>query len=213
MKHLKRNNAPKAWPIKRKGTKLVLKSDSKGLPVLIAIRDVLKIAKNRSEVKKAIHKKEILLCNKPVKGEKEMLRIFDTLTIVPSKKNYKLILSEFGKFDLEEIKDSEKSKKISKIDDKKILKKKKTQLNLFDGRNFLTELKCKVNDSVLIDFEKNKIEKCIPFKENSNVFVIGGKHAGKKGVIKKIDNKLKMAEIEVNKISYHILIKQLMVTE
>ena len=142
-----------------------------------------------------------------------MIRLLDTLTIIPSKKSYRVNLSKFGKFDLEEIKDSEKSIKISKIINKKILKGKNTQLNLWDGRNFLFKGKCDVNDSVIIDLDKNKIEKCLPLKEGVSVLVIGGKHAGKKGNIKKINQELKMAEIEYEKKPYNILIKQLMVVQ
>jgi len=213
MSHLKRQKAPKTWPIIRKGTKFVVKSDSKGVPLLIVLRDLLKIARNRKEVKKALNKKDILVGGKVVRDEKKSLRLLDTLTIIPSKKNYIIIHSKKGKFDVEEIKDSEKSKKIVKVVDKKILKGKKTQLNLLDGRNFISDIKCVVNDSILIDTEKNKIEKCLPFKENSNVLVFGGKHSGEKGTIKKIDQKLKMVEIEVNKKPTNVLIKQLMVVE
>jgi len=213
MKHMKRQKAPKNWPIERKGTKFVIKGDSKGLPLLVVLRDVLKLAKNKKEVKKAIHKKEILISTVPAKDEKKMARLLDTLTIVPSKKNYRINLSEFGKFNLEEIKENERNKKISKIINKKILKGKKTQINLWDGRNFLYEDKCNVNDSVIIDLEKNKIEKSLPLKENSEALVIGGKHAGKKGKIKKIDDKLKMVELEIDKKILNILIKQLMIIE
>lgn len=213
MKHMKRQKAPKNWPIERKGKKFVVKGDEKGVPLLIALRDMLKISKNKKEVKRAVHKKEILISNKPAKDEKKMMRLLDTLTIVPMKKSYRITLSEFGKFSLEEIKDSEKDKKVSKITNKKILKGKKTQINLWDGRNFLFDSKCNVNDSVLIDLEKNKIEKCLPIKEGSEVLVIGGKHAGKTGKIKKINEELKMAEIEYEKKPYNILIKQLMVVK
>jgi small subunit ribosomal protein S4e len=213
MKQMKRQMAPKNWPIQRKGTTFVVKGDGKGVPILIALRDMLKISKNKKEVKKAIHKKEILISNKLPKDEKKKIGFLDTLTIIPSKKSYRLNLSEFGKFTFEEIKDIEKNKKISKIIDKKILKGKKIQLNLWDGRNFLFNEKCKVNDSVVIDLEKNKVEKCLPLKEDSSVIVIGGKHSGKKGKIKKIKEELKMVEIESDKKIFNILIKQLMVSE
>ena len=210
---MKRQNVPKNWPIKRKGTKFVVKGDEKGIPLVVALRDVLKIAKNSREVKKAVSKNEILISTKPAKDEKKMVRLLDTLTIVPSKKSYRIGLSKFGKFNIEEIKDSEKIKKVAKIINKKILKGKKVQINLWDGRNFLYDKKCKVNDSVLIDLSKNKIESVIPLKEKSNILVIGGKHTGKKGTIKKIDERLKMAEISVDKEIINVLIKQMMVIE
>jgi len=213
MSHLKRQNFPKSWPVPRKGSKFIVKTSLKGIPVLILLRDILKIARTRKEIKKAIFEKNILVCGKIIKDEKKNLELFDILTLVSSKKNYRLTLSEKGKYELKEIKESEKDKKISKIINKKILKKKKIQLNLLDGRNYLTDLKCFVNDSVIIDLKKNKIEKCLNLKENSKIFIIGGKHTGKQGTIQKIDKKLKIAEIDSDKNKINVLIKQLMVIE
>ena len=213
MKHMKRQRAPKNWPIERKGTTFVVSGDYKGIPLLIAIRNILKLAKNKKEVKRALLKKEILISNKPAKKEKEMIKFLDTLTIVPSKKNYRLILSKSGKFDLKEIKENEKSRKVSGIIGKKILKGKRTQINLFDGRNFLYEKTCKVNDSALINLEKNYIEKILPLKNEAKIIIVGGKHTGKEGKIKTINKKLKTAEVDVGNEVYNILIKQLTVIE
>ena len=126
MKHQKRQKVPKTWPIPRKGTKFVVKTSSKGIPILVTLRDILKIAQTRKEVKKAISKKDLLVCGKPVKNEKKELFLFDVLTIIPSKQNYRLNLSKKGKFSLEEISEKERNIKFSKIINKKILKKKKS---------------------------------------------------------------------------------------
>ena len=56
--HLKRQKIPKNWPIKRKGTKYLVRPNSnltKGIPILIILRDMLKVAQNRREVKRIIH--------------------------------------------------------------------------------------------------------------------------------------------------------------
>ncbi len=212
--HLKRQKVPKNWPIKRKGTTYVVRPNfniQKSLPILIILRDILKIAQNRKEVKKAIHSKNILVNNKIVKDEKNATLLFDVIKIVPSKKYYKMELSEKGKFIIKEIKEKESNYKISKIIDKKILKGKKTQLNLSDGRNFLSEIRCNINDSVLINIEKGKIEKCLPLKEKVNIIIFAGKHSGEKGIIDKINVKNKMVVLNINKKIVNVLIKQIMV--
>jgi len=212
--HLKRQKAPKSWPIHRKGTTFVVRPKdnlNKGIPILIALRNMLKIAKNRKEVKKAIHEKSVLLNNKIVRDEKNSATLFDVMTI--SNKNYRLVLSDKGKFKLEEIKDDEAGKKVSKIVDKKILKGKKVQLNLIDGRNFLSDVKCKTNDSVVINFKEKKIVKCLPLQEKANAFVFGGKHAGAKGKIDKINLKHRMIELSTQKEKINVLIKHLVVIE
>ena len=216
MAHLKRQQSPKSWPIERKGTKYLVKSAfgvSKGVPMLIILRDMLEIAQNRKEVKRAINLKNILLNQKPVKDEKNSAVLFDTISIIPTKKNYRMTLSEKGKFKLEEIKENETNNKIAKMVNKKILRGKKTQINLSDGRNFLSEMKCNINDSVLINLKEKKIEKCIPLNEKSKIFVFEGKHVGKIGEIKKIIPEQKMVEADIKGNKIHVLIKQLMVIE
>lgn len=216
MTHLKRQNIPKSWPIPRKGTTFVVKSNfgfSKAMPLLVVMRDLLKIAGNRKEVKKAIYSKNILINSRQARDEKEGIQLFDVVTIVPSKENYRISLSEKGKFVIEKISESEAGKKVSKIIGKKILKGKKVQLNLSDGRNFLSDIKCNINDSVLINLKSKKIEKILALKENANAFVFAGKHAGEKGKIEKIKAERKMASIKSNKGKINVLIKQFMVVE
>jgi len=216
MAHLKRQKAPKNWPIYRKGTTFVVRpltNLNKGIPILIILRDMLKTVQKRKEAKKMIHEKSVLLNNKIVKDEKNSTTLFDVITIVPLKKNYRLSLSDKGKFKLEEIKESEAGKKVSKIINKKILKGKKIQLNLIDGRNFLSDMKCKTNDSVVINFKNKKIEKCLEFCEKANAVVFGGKHAGVKGKIDKIDLKHRIVELGIGKEKINVLIKHLIVVE
>jgi len=214
--HLKRQKVPKNWPIKRKDTAYIVRPNaniSNGIPILVALRDMLKLAQNRKEVKKAIHEKNILLNGSLIKNEKNSVLLFDALTIVPSNESYRLSLSEKGKFQIEKINAGEETHKIAKVINKKILKGKKTQLNLSDGRNFLSDIKCDVNDSVLIDLKKKKIEKCLPLKEKGEVLVFAGKHAGKKASINKIDQVKKMAELTFNNEKINVLIKQLIITK
>ena len=211
--HMKRQQVPKNWPIPRKGTAFVIKPISGNIPILIILRDVLNIAQNRKEVKKAIHMKNILVNGREVKDDKIGVSLFDTLTIVPSKKSYRIELAQNGKFRVEEIEEKDAGKKIAKVVDKKTLKGKKVQLNLNDGNNFLSDIKCNTNDSVIIDFKDKKIEKCLELKEKANVIIFAGKHSGRKGSIEKFMPERKMAKLKTDEDSINVLIKQLMVIE
>ena len=215
MSHLKRQSAPKSWPIQRKGTTFVVRPNvgfSNSLPILIILRDLLKVAQNKKEVKRMIHLKNILLNGKEVKNEKEGVLLFDIITFTPSKKNYRLTILKNEKFNVEEIAENENNTKIAKIIGKKVLKRKKIQLNLSDGRNFLSNINCKVGDSVLINLKNKKIEKLLALTENSKVIVFAGKHSGDRGKIEKIDENKKTAEINNGKENINVLIKQFMVT-
>jgi len=201
MSHLKRQKVPKNWPIERKGTKFVVRPSSnldRGIPLLIVLRDILKLAKTRNEVKRAINTRRVLVNKKPVIEDKISLTLFDTLSNLASKKNYRINLKDNGKITVDEIEEKEANKKISRIINKTVLKKGKIQVNLDDGRNYLVDNKFKfnINDSALIDFNENKITKIIPLKENSKILVYKGKHAGKIGYIKKIIFEKKLIELE-----------------
>jgi small subunit ribosomal protein S4e len=216
MSHWKRQSVPKSWPIERKGSTYVVKprfNVKAGIPVLIVLRDILKIAQNRAEAKRIIHLRQILINEKLVKDEKNNLLLFDTINIIPLKEYYRLELNEKGKFYLNKIKENETNKKIAKIINKKILKGKKTQINLSDGRNFFSDIKCNVNDSVLINLKEGKIEKCLPLKEKAKVVVFAGKHTGKNGEIGKLNLKEKTARVKIGEKEISILINQLMVVE
>lgn len=212
-RHVKLHAAPKSWPIRRKGKTFVVKGNSKSIPLLVVLRDLLKLAQTRKEVKSAVHMKHLLISNKPVVDEKKPLELFDTLSILPAKKYYRVSLSDKGKFEMEEISEKESKFKVSKIVGKKTLKSKKNQVNLFDGRNYLSEVEYKVNDSVLVDLEKNSISKILPLKTGANVLVIAGKHIGEKGKVASILTEEKMVEVESKENKYKVLIKQLMVTD
>jgi len=169
--HLKRQQSPKNWPTKRKGTTYIVRpryNISGGLPISIIMRDVLGFAKTRREVKKAINLKQILLNNKEVLDERSNALLFDIITIIPPKesnlpeKYYRIEIGENKKFKVEEINKQESNHKIAKIINKKTLKGNKIQINLSDGRNFLSDFKYKVNDSVLINLKDKKIEKHFP---------------------------------------------------
>ncbi len=216
MAFMKRQEVPKSWPTHRKGTAYVVRANSNmnnGIPVLVLLRDILGIAQNRKEVKKAIHERLILINAKPIVDDRNSVLLFDTLTIVPSKKNYRIVLNEKGKFSLNEIKESESLKKVAKVVNKRILKGKRIQLNLSDGRNYLSDVKCNTGDSVVVNLKDKKIEKCLELKEKANAFVFAGKHSGIEGIIEKLKLERKMAKLKIKNGEVNVLIKHLMVVE
>jgi len=212
--HLKRQEVPKSWPTYRKGTKYIVRPFSAlgaGVPLLLVLRDMLGLASNRKEAKRAIFLKHILVNARVPGDEKKPVLLFDTVSVIPSGKSYRLDLTEKGKFTLAEIKAGEANKKAAKIVDKKVLKGKKMQLNFNDGRNLLSDIECKVNDSILINFKEKKAEKCLPLKTNSQAVVFSGKHSGKRGEIKNLDLQKKNVELETDSGNINVLIKQIIV--
>lgn len=205
-KHLKRMAMPRSWPFPRKGTKYVTKSlpgrkIEYALPICMILRDLLKIASTKKEVKKILLAKEVLVDNKIAKDILLPVGLFDILALPKINKYYRVEFSKKGKLGMTEISENEAYTKLCKIIGKKVLKKGRVQINLYDGKNFLYD-EGKVNDSVIVDLKENKIVKHLPLKEGALVYVMGGKYKSIKGeVIKREGNLVTIKDSKQIKIS------------
>lgn len=192
--HLSRLAAPKTWPISRKILKWVAKPTpgphnlTLSLPLIIILRDLLKVARTSNEAKFIMHNKDVLINKKPVRDIKLPVGLFDTISLPKLKQHYRLVSSKTGKFRLLEIPEKETNLIPMKITSKTTLKKDKTQLNLSNGWNLLSKEKIKVGDSILFNTETNKVEKKLALDKGSTAYVIGGKHSSSVGVIKDIQS-------------------------
>jgi len=189
--YIKRSKMPTAWPIPRKGrTKRYIAASThsvkKGIPLLFVLRDILKIAKTRKEARHLVLAGDVKINNQIRKNEAFPIQVFDVINLEKAKKNYRLEIVN-KKFELKEISDKEAGQKVIKISGKKILGKDKIQMNLEDGQNFVTKNKFAVGDSVILNTKDKKIEKVLELKEEANIEVISGKHAGEKGKLKAIE--------------------------
>lgn len=212
--HLKRNKIPKFWPIPRKGTKylaLANHNQKESIPLLIVLRDILKLVRNKKELKKVLNEGQIKVNQKKIQETNFPLGLFDIIHISTTKKNYQINLSKNKKISLKEIFDKEAETKIFKVENKKILRKNQIQLNLMGGKNIISTKKILVGESIVLELKNNKIVEIIPFKEGEKVLVIKGKHQGYFGKISKIKqlgNK-KIAEIIFNGTTINVWNKNL----
>lgn len=185
MAHIKKSVMPKTWPVPRKGGKkryvaVPSHATGKGISLLFLLRDVLKIADTRKEVKHMTLNGMVMVNNKIRRDENFPLQVFDVLNLELAKKNYRLEIVN-KKFSLAEISDKEAGSKIVKIIGKKILSGGKVQMNLDDGQNMLSKDKFSVGDSVIVDTKKDVVSKVLGLKKGAKIEIIGGKHAGEKG--------------------------------
>jgi small subunit ribosomal protein S4e len=186
---IKRIAAPKWWPIEKKTKKFVIVPrgpylKNLSLPLLVLIRDVLKLADNEKEASKIIKKGEILIDGRKRKDPKFGIGLFNIIEIPLMKKAYRAVPKNGLSFI--EIPEKEAKLKICKIVNKKSLKGNKNQINLNDGRNILTNENYSTYDSLLIEVPEQKIIDHIKFAENSTCMIFKGKNAGKIGKIKTI---------------------------
>ena len=195
-RHLKRLNAPKCWPVTKKQNKWITRPNpgphpiKKCIPLSVLIKDLLKHAETTNEVKKIILKKEILINKKSRKDHKFPVGLMDTVEIERTKEYYRLLINKKGKFILIPIKKEEANIKPCKIIGKKILKKKRIQLNLYDGNNILVEKdNYKVGDSLVLDLTNNKINSHLKLEKNSNVYLTGGSYIGTIATVLELNQK------------------------
>tara|TARA_Y100000310_G_C20670727_1_gene810117 strand:+ start:831 stop:1481 length:651 start_codon:yes stop_codon:yes gene_type:complete len=187
MAYLKRQKIGKFWPIARKGTKYVARSthdQHNSIPLIVVMRDILKIVRNKKELKRSLNEKQILINNKEIRETNYPINLFDIVNFV--NKNYRASLSENKKMIFEEISDKEAETKVYKIISRKLLSKNKIQLNLMQGKNILSDEKAKTGDSVVLNLKENKIEKIIPMEKGKTGFALKGKHMGSVGEIVEI---------------------------
>ena len=194
MARQKRLTSPKWWPIDRKVKKYTVVSRGphareNSLPLLLLLRDVLKLADTAKEAETVIRKGDVLVDGRKVKDPNYGVGIFDVVEIPVMKKSWRAVPKKGLIFI--ETPESEKKLKICKIVDKKVLKGNKTQLNLNDGRNIITDGKYSTQDSVLIELPDQKIVEHLKFDKKSSAIVLGGRNSGTVS---------KISEIEKNRV-------------
>jgi len=184
--HQTRSEITKKIPIERKGTKYVAVASShvdNSVPVVIAIRDMLNLAKTAKEVNEMIKAKVLKLNGKIVKDYHESIKLFNVLD---AEKKYKLTILPTGKFALEETK--EKNDRLCKVVNRRLLGKGEIQLNLHDGSNLVSKDKINVGDSLYIDFS-GKVKKHLKLEKGADAFIISGRYVGMSGKVESINGK------------------------
>jgi small subunit ribosomal protein S4e len=189
MAHVNRQNIGNFWAIPRKGSKYLAsashdKKDS--IPLVVVLRDVLKIVRNKKELQRIINEKQIQINHKEIRDTNYPVCLFDIISLISSKQNFQALLSKHKKMIFKEISNKEAETKIFRIISKKVLSGKNVQINLMHGRNIISEEKANTGDSALLNLKDNKIIKIIPMEKGQNAFVTRGKHAGYSGKIEEI---------------------------
>lgn len=192
MSRLKRLLAPSFWRVSKKESKWVVSPHAgphpkmQSIPLSIILKHMLNVADTTEEAKKIVRKGEILVDGKVRKDYAYPVGMFDVVSIPKMKKSYRVIPSVKG-LGLMEISDDEAKLKISKIEDKTILKKGKTQLNLHDGKNILAgNGNYKTGDSLLVELPSLKVVEHLPLEKGATGIISRGSDAGKIGKIKEL---------------------------
>ncbi len=170
------------------------------IPLLILIRDILKLADTGKEAKSIVKSKEILVDGKARRDQKYSVGLMDVIDIAKIKKTYRIVPTKKG-LGLIEILSNEAKLKLCRINRKNLMRGGKLQLGLHDGRTLLIDSKQKMEfktgDSLLIEIPSQKIIEHIKMEKDSLAIIIGGQN---KGVFVKVKEIKKTRSREPNKV-------------
>ena len=205
---MKRLAAPRTWPIARKsGERWVSKAlpgahkQGQCVPILIALRDMLKLASDAREVRRILHNNEVLVNNTRVKKLRFGIGLFDVLSIKKLNKHYRVVLTQKNKLALVEIKGTETNTIPLKVKSRTTLRGGKIQANFTNGWNLVSKSKYTAGNTVLFDLAKKKVGKELKLKKGSVVVVSAGKYVGRLAKIESLKSegllkKRKLAQLK-----------------
>ncbi len=184
--HQTRQEASTKLPIQRKGTKYLARAKGhldNSVPVVIAVRDILNLARTAKEVHQMIKQKLLKVNGRIVKDPRESIGLFN---ILDAGKPYVLTLLPTKRFTFKET--SLKEGRLCKVINKRLVNGGKIQVNLHDGSNIITKEKIKIGDSIYLDLS-GKILKHLPLEKGKKVLVYKGKYTGLSGKINSVEGK------------------------
>ncbi len=159
------------------------------LPLLVVIRDILKLAETGREARKIINSGEVLVDGRKCKNKSFGLGLMNVISLPLIQKYYRVVQTRKG-LDVAEIGKNESNLKICKIINKTVVKSGRIQYNFYGGNNLLGENLYKVGDAVLLRVPDNVVEQHLPMAENTNVLIFRGKNKGLVSKVKRIENKM-----------------------
>ncbi|MBN2066879.1 MAG: 30S ribosomal protein S4e [Candidatus Diapherotrites archaeon] len=156
------------------------------IPLGVALRDLIKIAKTMKETKYILNQGAVEVDGRTVKDYGFPVGIFDIIAIKPENKTYRVLFNKKGKLVLAEEKQGSKEK-LCKVVGKSAGKKGIVQVQTSDGRTFpMKKTSVKVGDSLLVSVPSQKVVKELKVEEGSSALVIAGSNVGILCTVKKV---------------------------
>jgi small subunit ribosomal protein S4e len=198
---LKRNPAPRFWPIHRKEFLWVVKPSSgphsleNCLPLSLVLRDILKVAKTRKEAKKIISQGKVYVDGKIRRKDDFPVGLMDIISIPELSKFFRIMPFHKGLF-LNPISKEETGFKLCRVEDKTTVKNGHVQTALHDGSNIFAKAADPENpqeviyetfDTLKLSLPEKQVIDNIKTKKGNLAIITGGKNIGKQGRIVEIE--------------------------
>ncbi|MFA5101663.1 MAG: 30S ribosomal protein S4e [Candidatus Thermoplasmatota archaeon] len=192
-KHLKRLAAPRVLRIHKKEHVLTIRAApgphplEYSIPLGLLVRDYLGLCDTYKEARKIVSNGDILVDGVKRKDFKFPCGLMDVISIPKMRKNLRILYDRNGKLTLIPISESEAEWKLCRIQNKTMIRGKKIQLNLHDGKNKLVEKDdYKTGDVLKIAFKESSIDDVYKFEKGTVSMIIGGTHIGEVANIEEI---------------------------
>lgn len=191
--HLKRITLPRNVRLSRKSTKWITRpatathklKDATSINTLL--KEILKLTKTTKETKFILNSGKVKIDGVVRKDYKFPVGLMDVVSIEDINKHYRILYDSIGKLVAVPISVEDALLKPRKIINKTTLKGKKTQVNLADGYNLLSQSKdYKVNDTLIFDLSANKIKSHLKLEKGATIYIADGNKKGMVGKVKEI---------------------------
>jgi len=193
-KHLKRLAAPKSWMLDKLGGVYTVRPRSgphklkESLPITLFLRNRLKYALNATEVERILKQRLIKVDGKVRTDPKFPCGFMDVIQIEKNNEQFRLIYDVKGRFTVHRITAQEAKYKLCRV--RKVMMGQKNVPYLFttDGRTIrYPDPLVKVNDTIRVDINTNKIIDFVKFETGNQCMVTGGRNTGRVGTIMHIE--------------------------
>ncbi|EPX72118.1 40S ribosomal protein S4 [Schizosaccharomyces octosporus yFS286] len=189
-KHLKRVAAPHHWLLdKLSGTYAPKPSAGphkarECLPLIVFLRNRLKYALNGREVRAILMQRLIKVDGKVRTDNTFPTGFMDVISIEKTGEHFRLVYDVKGRFTVHRITAEEAKYKLCKVKRVQLGAKGIPFIVTHDGRTIrYPDPLIKVNDTIKLNLETNKIEGFIKFDTSAQVMVTGGRNMGRVGTI------------------------------
>ena len=198
---LKRNPAPRFWPLHRKEFVWVVKPSSgphsleNCLPLSLVLRDILEVAKTRKEAKKIISQGKIYVDGKVRRKDDFPVGLMDVISVPEIDKFFRITPFHKGLF-LNPISKKEAGFKLCRVEGKTTVENGHVQVALHDGSNIFVRTGDPENPQVVnyetfdvlkLNLPEKEVVNQLKTKQGNLAVITGGKNIGKLGKIVEIE--------------------------
>jgi len=183
-RHIKRLSASPLVPIHKKAHRYLKKPKagrhpaSASMSLLVLLRDLLGVARDRREAQLILNSKAVSIDGVFITELAFPVGLMDLVSV--GKKHYRVIVDKH-RFTAALISADAAKSKYCRVTGKKIIRGGKVQLAFHDGRTQLFEKEednFRLGDTVKLAVPKQKIESFIKLEQGAKCFVYAGKHKG-----------------------------------